>query len=783
MRLLVRRRLLGTSALTVAVSTVGLVGCGSSTSDDPLATQGSPVVAEGTPAYTPPSQADLAALGVRGYFSQAAPSGAPASSGQFSATTDLDVDPTPITGAAPVNASPWLALATPSMTAPDFAGDLATATRTALSLATPNTSDVTSVWTSVISDIFGNPNVQSSGQSFYGWTPVVGRYLQWQEVYERTCSGRICLSGLGSYTYPDPPDLDEQRERGARLYCAARTAQQKQGSSTFVMGEEAAVSFSLLGKQIQLLTVEPMVTIDGPQRWTGSGADGAQAFVVPMKFGTRITPIKGFGLPSLPEIRYPVALVTGDSEAITQADYQHIVTNAGTYTGYSKNYMTVDHMDGYVAGAMSASSSNKMLLFTVGPVDVDLTLGLQVQAGQSAIAPGRLLDVTGLEGSVVPRTTLQQTATFMDGPWAPNDVAVGGNIIAPFWAQPGPVDLATYDFPPAFYTRAIQDDDHYLQGGQTALTLNGTLSGILGFDFGPVNVSLDLSGGLSGSVQQLHMVRDAAFAQVPGGAPGMIPVTGLVVRPRTEANVTLGPLSATLNFEIDFALFSVNWSAQLFSTGTTTLASYDSDATNAWPASSNLRIGTGSGLGSSIRDQPTVDTQLPGGSTFRALPESVSACLSDDTANPPDAPPCTGAPADTGSAPSANLCAESPHFDIGGSFCAAEGSSTTLPTPTTYQQCAADIARYLCGQSVRDDLGYAANAIVGATQLNALGNEIAACGKLAYAAGLNQQSIEAYLRNLLSFDVCDASAVPIPNLFSAGSATTPPTVGSGGACR
>jgi hypothetical protein len=770
--------------VTLALTSAGLAAC-SSSSGEHFASLNDQVVSAQTPAFTPPSQADLAALGVRGIFSQAAPSGAPAASGQFSATTDLDTDPTPVTGAAPVNVSAWLANASPSLTAPNFAGDLSSATSAALALATPNTADVTSVWTPVISDIFGNPDVQSAGQSFYGWTPVLGRFLQRAEGETRTCIGKACFAGVASFNYPDPPNLDEQRERGARLYCAARAAQQVQQSNTFVMGEQAAASFSLLGKPIQLLTVEPMVTIDGPQRWVGSGADGAQAFVVPMKFGTRVTPIKGFGLPSLPEIRYPVALVTGDSEAATQADYGSLFTTGGDFTGYEKQYLTVDHMDGYVAGAVTAASSNTFELFTVGPVTFDLTLGLKVASGQSAIAAGRLLDVTGLEGSVIPRTTVQQTPAFMDGPWNPQDIAVGGNILAPFYAEPGAVDLATYSFPSAFYTRAVQNDDHYLQGGETSLALNGVLSGTLGFDFGPIDVGLQVSGGLTGTVDQLHMLRDAAFAQVPHGTTGMVPATGVVVRPRTQANVSVGA-SATLDFELDLALFSVKWSDQLFS-ASTTLASYDSDTatTNAWPASSNLRIGTGSGLGTDSRDQPTVDTQLPGDTTtFQALPESVSACLADGTPNPPDAPPCSSAPADTGGPASANLCAESAHYNYPYNLCTYLGATSSMPTPTTYTQCQNDITRYLCGVGGAETaVGFSVNTVVTSSELSALGTEVAACVTLAYQAGLTQAALEGYAKALVTFDVCDASANPVNSVFTAGSAGTPPQPGPGGACQ
>jgi hypothetical protein len=304
---------------------------------------------------------------------------------------------------------------------------------------------------------------------------------------------------------------------------------------------------------------------------------------------------------------------------------------------------------------------------------------------------------------------------------------------------------------------------------------------VLGLSFGPVQVNLSVTGDISGQVAQMHMLRDAAFAQEPHGTTaGMVPATGVIVRPRTTANATLGPLTGTLNMSLDLGLFSASWTVNLFSTGTTSLASYDSDtaSSNPWPASSNLRIGTGSGLGADIRNQPTVDTQLPNGAPFQALPETVSACLTDTKVNPPDAPPCTSQPGPSSATPSANLCATSPSYY---QCVGVGGTSTTLPTPTTYTECAHDIAEYLCG--VTGHAGSQTLALTNSAMLTTLGNELKACGTLAAKSGMTQAQTESYLTSLVGFVPCDASGDPLNVFGGPSSPTTPPPVTSGGSCQ
>ena len=781
MRTVLLRRVQSVSLVSLvslaSLSPLALVACSSAPrAGESLGASGQAVVTPDTPVLGPSSTADLAPLAVYGSFEQAGPAGSPTEYGQYTAMTDLDVDPTPLTG-LPVNASSWLARASAYATAPNFASDLSSATSYAITQTQPLPSDIESVWSSKLSSIFGVPNVLSVGQDFYGWTPVAGRYVTSAWGTSRHCTQETCFLLPYQYSYPDPPDLQEQRERGARLYCAARTARAAQGSSTIAMGQQAAVTFNVLNQQVQLLVVEPMVSIDGPQRYVGSSNDGSQAFVVPMKFGTRVSPILGLGgTPSLPEIRYPVALVSGDSEVATNADLVNGV--------YQKQYLTADHMDTFVVGQTSLNLKNTFPLLSIGPVTVDMTLGMKIASGQSQIAPGRVLDYGGIDGAVVPRTTLQATSAFIDGPWAPNDVGVNNNVIAPFWAEPGNVNLSAVSFPAAFYTKALQNDDHYLQGGETSVVLDASLTGSIGGGFGPVNVGFSVSGGITGEVNQLHMVRDAAFAQEPHGTSGMVPATGIVVRPRTKASVTLGPLVGDLNMSVNLGFFTATWTETLFSTGTETLASYDSDTatTNPWPASSNLRIGTGSGLGADIRDLPTVNSQLPNGAPFQALGESVSSCLADTTANAPSAPACGSTTPVTAPTPSANLCG---YPQMNEYSCSSLTPLSQMPVPSSYEQCGDDITAYLCGIPKHSQVGAGnpVSAVLSTTALTAIGNEMKACGILAHDAGLTNAQVESYLSYLLAFQPCDANGNWLNVASASSTATAAPPVTTAKSCN
>lgn len=152
------------------------------------------------------------------------------------------------------------------------------------------------------------------------------------------------------------------RNRGMRFYCAAKSATKHQSDSTRLMGETSIVDTKILGQPLKLLTIEPTLTMQNPLRIDSGSEDGAQAFVLPFTAGLRITPVSF--LPSLPELRVPVAMISADGEVLTT---EHPTGIPGPYS----TWLTMSHVDGFASAGQSVSASTgKFLLFPIGPISV-----------------------------------------------------------------------------------------------------------------------------------------------------------------------------------------------------------------------------------------------------------------------------------------------------------------------------------------------------------------------------------------------------------------------------
>jgi hypothetical protein len=475
-------------------------------------------------------------------------------------------------------------------------------------------------------------------------------------------------------TYADPPQLQELRERGARLYCAALNANLNQGSTT-TMGSQAMATINILGNNVDLLAVQPTVSLGAPNAQKGSANDGAQAFEIPMQFGTIIYPIRGLGLPGLPELRYPVAIETGDTEAITQANY---VSN------YAWNYqtdVTATNAESIQSAEVDVTGQDTVVLLSLYVLNLELSGEMQFRLGEASTENNRLLvgnEIAGLPET--PRTGTIDSAlgvTYNDGPWYG---CLGGT--GPECTTVLPTSAASNRWPlpepptgPTFI-RAWQDDDHNFIGSTLAtLNLSVILDGSLNIP--PFDVAVDVTGSISGTASVDHIVQDAMIdvedPKVAGGQP--TPVSALTVRPHTKASINWGdpsttnPVSAinlTASFSIDlpWPIGTISWQQTLLNVPGMAIASYDSDndssspSGRAWPESGNLRIGTWSPVGTNVTTQPTVDTQLPSASsTFASFPgDVVASCLNGTTQGKAAPPACSAQPAQ-GAAPKTNLCA------------------------------------------------------------------------------------------------------------------------------
>ncbi|HSD65684.1 MAG TPA: hypothetical protein VLF95_03230, partial [Vicinamibacteria bacterium] len=388
--------------------------------------------------------------------------------------------------------------------------------------------------------------------------PVFRGYLPLRARWLRSQWGRPGPVGFGpekKYVYPDYYPFEDVRLRGARLYCAARRAQQEQAGQTLSLGERAAFSVKVLGHTIDFLVVEPTLALGrdcseapcdepGPARFIGTmdgvaPADGAQAFEIPLLLGNRVTPIRGLGLPGLGEVRVPVSLVTGDTEVRTLAEKRPVFVgwklgpdgiSPSFLTMPSKEYHTVTHTDAILStgffGGNVYSASGEFTLFYVGPVRVFGTASLTYTIGEPGGGNDRVLrgfpagwPADDREGRLYEnpfQLSPPYGVRYHDGPWM---LAARRGLFFewrvqpegatdPFWRSPIFPVFRPHDM------RAVTDDDHVFDTA-TSMALGLGLAGQLGIDGGPFEVSLTVGGHVTGKVGQHHVLRDALMAQDP----------------------------------------------------------------------------------------------------------------------------------------------------------------------------------------------------------------------------------------------------------------------------
>jgi hypothetical protein len=460
---------------------------------------------------------------------------------------------------------------------------------------------------------------------FVGYKPVRG---QWE---------RQSASGI---VYPVPTEMAEQRLRGARLYCAVRTAQKIQAAAGFkTMGKRAAFSVNVLGRKLDFLVVEPTTVLAGAQLVPSTA--GAQAFEIPIQLGTNIIPVDGIGLPSLGEMRYGMSLVSGEAEVSTKRMDSGFVGD---------RYLTVTHADAVQNVGIVTGVTSKITLFTTGWFDVFMNLGLDMGAGGDTSLPDtRVFDSPPLGFPTLSRAGSLQTygsTGYHDGPWQLR--RGGGFAVLPDgltdsrWVQPaaGPA-----------VTKLMEDDDHTL-GRRNWVALTGGVTADFGFNYGPLNVTLSAQGNLTASVSQEHVISDKLIAEQFGGG-NMTAATALTVQPRTSANAKFDGVKVWFDFDLDLSLWHSHWQETIFDTGPMDIANY----TSAWPEDNTMRIGTWSASGSDRTKQPSVLSHLPQtGTNFASFPVNTDACLADTTPNPSVPRPCQSKPT-TGTTVQGNVCA------------------------------------------------------------------------------------------------------------------------------
>ena len=644
--------------------------------------------------------------------------------------------------------------------------------------------------------------------SLLAFAPERGRWVSGRSTTTRLASG---LS-IPRWTTYRAPALDELRERGARVYCAAREAQRQQGDGA--MGAQSAFSMNVLGKQIDFFVVEPSVVLDGPQRFERLPAsardalpDGAQAFDVPMMMGTRVTPIRGIGLPGLAEMRYPVVYVTGDSERATLGDAHTSTVGGATLTTYGRQWTTATHADAFAATGQAVNiAARKIPIFTMGAVSVYLGLSFDFEVGGVALAPGRS-DVPegrigGFPGPARGGWTSQNgDRWFADGAWRTPPLCTTELCPRYGWdwailpdgdpsGASAPEFQLTSSQAGAFDTRALQDDDHALDG-RTGLTVTGTLEATVGVPrLGPFEVNIDGRATLSGNVTMHHVVREALTAErVDGGRA--VPTTSITVRPRTTANAQITEADIVLHLRLDMGFFTARWDPTLAAIDPITLASYDSDDTRAWPESSVLRVSTGAESGAQTMLHPDARSHVPNGRNFAAMPDDVPTCLADRRPNPTTPAPRGHCDAQ-GSPATGNLCVYTQDPSVPADVCADPASvAASLASDPAQRQCLEGYYRLLCSPvSARD--GFVLSHALD-TRSEAAMSSFAALTRTCVNAFVprtgdaHADAVEGqrFIDRFFPMSPCDDAAhllSPSSIITASGDPSRPPPVTVGGAC-
>lgn len=584
-----------------------------------------------------------------------------------------------------------------------------------------------------------------------GYEPVQAR---WQSSDTETCADYPNCP-LTTTPYPDPAHFDELRMRGARLYCAAREAVMNQPGSGVTMGSRSAGGLDIFGQRIDFMVIEPTAVVHPPERFLDTAnVDGAQAFAVPLSLGTRFSPIRGLGIPSFPEVRTPVTFVVGDTEVENASEQLEVNSEEPIY---GKTHHTVTFGEDVVSSQWNAEGTFPPIpLFDIFIFKAQLQLGLEMFAGDGKPITDAVLASPPLTFSPprpgTPPYTWETygTAGYYDGTWSLASTVPGTSPI--FVNANGVGDFLAPNDP--FLTRAIQDAD-YGRTSRAGMTMSGALLGSAGIDVGLLALQFNIEGGLEGTGQMVHDVRDAERASL---RPDFEPTTGLVVTPHMEADLSFAS-KAWVHAKVLFA----SWDFTIYDY-TTTLASYEDDP---WPEANRLRIGTSARSGD-VTSQPDVLSHFPGHPEFASFPSTVQSCIEGEVPELPETPPPCEPSFDPGSTPSAEICVYG-DMEIEG---ACEDRSAALETFASNEaeaQCIDAFLDFLC-QPVSQEQNHATRNVIARVVENdaAFGNELAGvvaiCGEVFG---------EEWVQENIGFGVCDASAT----LFEPGTAVTPAPAG------
>jgi hypothetical protein len=559
-------------------------------------------------------------------------------------------------------------------------------------------------------------DITTERSDYRGYPVARGRWLK--SGYEPRVWGSVHYEQPRSYA--DPAYLADMRERGARLYCAAREAQQQQHGGMSLMTTHTAAHVRLFKQDFDLFNLDQFIGVDGPMKF--DGGDGAMAFAVPLQLGTRFSPLRvnGDGL-IFGELRTPIVFTAGDSEVVSAAELRDITVGVPqrhcsrvgnicwtsiepqTVRDWAKQYQTITHGDGiYVQGGSGLKWHKTWTLATVGVLSLDFTLGVELEHGNVTWGNDGLLLSSQFAGGLVHRggyatRNALSGVTYHDGAWS---LASNVSRLSPLnacpsttwipqltiqgvvnddpdagWRLPAFAGLdtsCTHHTYGAYDLRALMDDDHSLSVGEKA-ALTGTISAAAGREYesndgSSLKLALKISGGLSANIELSKAIRDGALlVRDEHGVTSA--ASGLTIRPRVVSNIDFNPPALSLVFEMRVRIPIWNkvvkvgaFEKKLFpwdkSSDVVHLVRNDTDEDPSHPFDEEtyFRLVTGGTRGDAIK-QPDVRSHLPHAREFPSFPKDVDACLADEKPLPPLGAALAPAGAAVGITPTAyNMC-------------------------------------------------------------------------------------------------------------------------------
>lgn len=484
-----------------------------------------------------------------------------------------------------------------------------------------------------------------------GFPKVQGRHVQTDFV-------RVgAFDELRNYGLPG--DFSELRMRGAKTFCAARSA-------AFALDGHKADDYALYDHH------------DLDFLWWQTGVTGAslrmlpsakfldrdnEAFSIPLQLSSRLAPLSGPVMPNFGELVHPLVWLTADRERTSLEDFGTVrigICRPGTpiciganVPTYRKLIRNLEHDD-----AMAGTAFEQRLdidniqvvnwgffsLRAGGYIDVETG---KVQ-GMDPFAPA-----TGRVEAFGAFPSLPLRSSVFDDVLTPSSVAADAPLAlnGPFVAIGGHSSVTTAPTSPAAITRWRNDDDRAITVTDR-ITEAVDLNASAGFALGPVDITVNGESKVEVTSQQdiaireqLSLAKRSELLPPVLDASDNVAQTNLVAVPHSKTTYTLNPLAVTMTFKLDietfFGTIHLDWTQPFF-----TLPSIPLGAPDEYGGleAQRIRIGEYSdaallGGFDGASQRPRSVSYLAGREPFEAFPSTVQACLADPTPLPPPGPP------------------------------------------------------------------------------------------------------------------------------------------------